>query len=30
MHYHIQKKETRYVAKGRFILNWLNTTNGMI
>jgi mannose-6-phosphate isomerase-like protein (cupin superfamily) len=29
MHYHIQKKETWYVAKGRFILNWINTTNGM-
>ena len=29
MHYHIQKKETWYVAKGRFILNWIETTNGM-
>jgi mannose-6-phosphate isomerase-like protein (cupin superfamily) len=29
MHYHIKKKETWYVAKGRFILNWINTTNGM-
>jgi mannose-6-phosphate isomerase-like protein (cupin superfamily) len=29
MHYHLQKKETWYVAKGRFILNWIETTNGM-
>ena len=29
MHYHIKKKETWYVAKGRFILNWINTTNGI-
>ncbi len=28
MHYHIQKKETWYVAKGRFILNWINTQTG--
>ena len=29
MHYHVQKKETWYVAKGRFILNWIETSNGM-
>ena len=29
MHYHIQKKETWYVAKGRFILIWIETTNGI-
>jgi quercetin dioxygenase-like cupin family protein len=28
MHYHIKKKETWYVAKGKFILNWINTQNG--
>jgi len=28
MHYHIQKKETWYVAKGKFILNWINIENG--
>jgi mannose-6-phosphate isomerase-like protein (cupin superfamily) len=28
MHYHIQKKETWYVAKGRFILHWIDTQNG--
>ena len=28
MHYHVQKKETWYVAKGRFILNWIEIENG--
>lgn len=28
MHYHVQKKETWYVAKGRFILNWIETEKG--
>jgi len=28
MHYHVQKKETWYVAKGRFILNWIDTETG--
>ena len=28
MHYHIQKKETWYVAKGKFILNWIEMNNG--
>ena len=27
MHYHIQKKETWYVAKGRFILIWIDVNN---
>jgi len=29
MHYHVQKKETWYVAKGRFILNWIETEKGI-
>ena len=28
MHYHIQKKETWYVSKGKFILIWIDTENG--
>jgi quercetin dioxygenase-like cupin family protein len=28
MHYHIQKKETWYVNKGKFILHWIETENG--
>lgn len=28
MHYHLRKKETWYVAKGRFILNWIQTDIG--
>jgi len=28
MHYHIKKKETWYVSKGKFILNWINTETG--
>ncbi len=28
MHYHVQKKETWYVAKGRFILNWIEIETG--
>ena len=30
MHYHIDKKETWYVAQGKFILHWIETTNGTI
>jgi quercetin dioxygenase-like cupin family protein len=29
MHYHILKKETWYVAKGKFILIWIDTNNGI-
>jgi mannose-6-phosphate isomerase-like protein (cupin superfamily) len=29
MHYHIQKKETWYVAKGQFLLHWIETENGV-
>jgi len=29
MHYHIQKKETWYVSKGKFILIWIETENGI-
>jgi quercetin dioxygenase-like cupin family protein len=29
MHYHIKKKETWYVSKGRFILIWVDTNNGI-
>jgi len=28
MHYHMLKKETWYVSKGKFIINWIDTTNG--
>ena len=28
MHYHLKKKETWYVSKGRFILIWVETDNG--
>jgi quercetin dioxygenase-like cupin family protein len=28
MHYHVQKKETWYIAKGKFILNWIDTPKG--
>ena len=28
MHYHLQKKETWYVSKGKFILNWIDIENG--
>lgn len=28
MHYHLQKKETWYVSKGKFILVWVDTKNG--
>jgi len=28
MHYHIKKKETWYVSKGKFILIWVETENG--
>ena len=28
MHYHMQKKETWYVNKGKFILIWIETENG--
>jgi mannose-6-phosphate isomerase-like protein (cupin superfamily) len=29
MHYHLQKKETWYVAKGQFLLHWIETENGV-
>ena len=29
MHYHIQKKETWYVSKGKFILIWVETGSGI-
>jgi len=29
MHYHLKKKETWYVSKGRFILIWVETENGV-
>ena len=29
MHYHLKKIETWYVAKGRFILNWIEPQTGM-
>jgi mannose-6-phosphate isomerase-like protein (cupin superfamily) len=29
MHYHMQKKETWYVNKGKFILVWIETENGI-
>ena len=29
MHYHIKKKETWYVSKGKFILIWVETENGI-
>lgn len=29
MHYHIKKKETWYIAKGRFILNWISIEDGL-
>jgi len=29
MHYHLKKKKTWYVAKGRFILNWIGTEEGI-
>lgn len=28
MHYHLEKKETWYVAKGKFLLHWIETSNG--
>jgi mannose-6-phosphate isomerase-like protein (cupin superfamily) len=28
MHYHVEKKETWYVSKGKFILNWIDTPTG--
>jgi mannose-6-phosphate isomerase-like protein (cupin superfamily) len=28
MHYHIKKKETWYVSKGKFILVWIDTETG--
>lgn len=28
MHYHIKKKETWYVSKGKFILHWIDTQTG--
>jgi quercetin dioxygenase-like cupin family protein len=29
MHYHLKKKETWYVSKGKFILIWIETENGI-
>jgi len=29
MHYHLQKKETWYINKGQFILNWIDTEKGI-
>lgn len=29
MHFHIRKKETWYVSKGKFILVWIDTLNGI-
>jgi quercetin dioxygenase-like cupin family protein len=29
MHYHLKKKETWYVSKGKFILIWVDTANGV-
>jgi len=29
LHYHVQKKETWYVAQGRFLLHWIDTECGM-
>jgi quercetin dioxygenase-like cupin family protein len=29
MHYHLLKKETWYVSKGKFLLIWIDTTNGV-
>ena len=28
MHYHLNKKETWYVAKGKFIIKWIDTQTG--
>ena len=30
MHYHLKKKETWYVNKGKFILHWIETENGTL
>lgn len=30
MHYHLLKKETWYVIKGKFILNWIETNTGTL
>ena len=29
MHYHLKKKETWYVSKGKFVLIWIETENGI-
>ena len=29
MHYHLKKKETWYINKGKFILNWIDINNGI-
>jgi|LauGreDrversion2_5_1035112.scaffolds.fasta_scaffold21093_2 mannose-6-phosphate isomerase-like protein (cupin superfamily) len=29
MHFHIEKKETWYIYKGKFILNWIDTEKGI-
>jgi mannose-6-phosphate isomerase-like protein (cupin superfamily) len=29
MHYHVNKKETWYISKGKFILNWIESAKGI-
>jgi len=29
MHYHVNKKETWYISKGRFIMNWIESSKGI-
>ena len=29
MHYHLKKKETWYINKGKFILNWIDIEKGI-
>ena len=30
MHYHIEKKETWYVSKGKFLMHWINPADGTL
>ena len=30
MHYHIEKKETWYVSKGKFLMHWINPSDGTL
>jgi len=30
LHYHIKREETWYVSKGKLILNWIDSNNGII